>query len=126
MGSVINQNAASKNAATVTRLPRQEEKLESMPTVFRKKHETVYRAESRKGSQAYSSIMPEREEPVPEKPVGSSERVEYMAISKRIASKKEAEFISPTVDVTKYQKPDPPPQHATLRRVRSTSPQYQV
>ena len=46
MGSVINQSAASKNAHTVTRLPRQEEKIESMPTVFRKKYETVYHSQS--------------------------------------------------------------------------------
>ena len=46
MGSVINQSSFKNNANTVTRLPRQEEKLESMPTVFRRKHETVYRNES--------------------------------------------------------------------------------
>lgn len=38
LGSVINQNASIRQGSTVTRLPRQEEKIESMPTVFRKKH----------------------------------------------------------------------------------------
>lgn len=33
-----------------------------------------------------------------------SHRVEYMAISKRMVSKKSDEFISPTVDITKYDK----------------------
>lgn len=42
LGSVINQSAFTKQGSTVTRLPRQEEKIESMPTVFRKKHETIY------------------------------------------------------------------------------------
>ena len=38
MGSVPNYGAFSKNGNTVTRLPKKEEKVESMPTVFRKKH----------------------------------------------------------------------------------------
>ena len=42
IGSVVNQSGFSKNGHTVARLPQQEEKIESMPTVFRKKYETVY------------------------------------------------------------------------------------
>lgn len=38
IGSVVNTSAFTKNGNTVARLPQQEEKLESMPTVFRKKH----------------------------------------------------------------------------------------
>jgi hypothetical protein len=40
--------------------------------------------------------MPEENRPA------SNQRVEYMLISKRIQTKKEDDFISPTVDVTSY------------------------
>lgn len=41
LGSVVNQSSFTKNASTVARLPLQEEPVDKMPTVFRKKYETV-------------------------------------------------------------------------------------
>ena len=41
LGSVVNQSAYANNASTVARIPLQEEEVAKMPTVFRKKHETV-------------------------------------------------------------------------------------
>jgi hypothetical protein len=41
LGSVVNQSAYSKNPNTVARVPLQEEPVDKMPTVFRKKYETV-------------------------------------------------------------------------------------
>lgn len=38
MGSIPNYGAFSKTGNAVTRIPKKEEKLESMPTVFRQKH----------------------------------------------------------------------------------------
>lgn len=42
LGSVINYGSMSRNGQTVTRVAKKEEHIESMPTVFRKKHETIY------------------------------------------------------------------------------------
>jgi hypothetical protein len=54
----------------------------------------------RQGSKGPQSVigneMPEENRPA------SNQRVEYMLISKRIQTKKEDDFISPTVDVTSY------------------------
>lgn len=55
MGSVVNYGSSyNKNGQTVTRIPKKEEKIENMPTVFRKKHETVYRPEELKSPSIYS------------------------------------------------------------------------
>lgn len=66
-------------------MPQQVETVESMPTVFRKKYETVYHnSQSSAELQGRTSFL-SRQSAVEEKqqPVGSH-RVEYMAISKRI------------------------------------------
>lgn len=103
IGSVVNTSAFTKNGNTVARLPQQEEKIESMPTVFRKKHETVYmNSQAPSYKEARGSMYSKIEEPVEDKQPTGSHRVEYMAISKRIEKKKDGELISPTVDVTKY------------------------
>ena len=41
LGSVVNEGATTKNPQTVTRIPLSEEPVDKMPTVFRKKYETV-------------------------------------------------------------------------------------
>jgi hypothetical protein len=104
LGSVINQSASIQKGSTVTRLPRQEERVESMPTVFRKKHETIYNPNEEQSKRtSFGSLLqqPDNVEENSTKPVGSH-RIEYMAISKRLEQKKDNNLISPTVDVTKY------------------------
>lgn len=88
MGSVINTSSYNKNGYTVVRVPQQEEKIESMPTVFRKKHETIYQNSQQQNMlDNRTSYISVREEPAQQKEPVGSHRLEYIAISKRIEKK---------------------------------------
>ncbi len=73
-----------------------------MPTVFRKKYETVLlQQESVARESKMAQILESKTDSTEKDPV-ENHRVEYMAISKRISMKRNDEFISPTVDIGKY------------------------
>ena len=104
LGSVVNDGATTKNPNTVTRIPLSEEPMEKMPTVFRKKYETVLvQQESMVKDTRLKEMMESRLSAVTETEPVENHRVEYMAISKRITVKNTEELISPTVDVNKYE-----------------------
>jgi len=104
LGSVVNDGATTKNPNTVTRIPLSEEPMEKMPTVFRKKYETVLvQQESMVKDTRLKELMESRLSAVTETEPVENHRVEYMAISKRITVKNTEELISPTVDVNKYE-----------------------
>lgn len=83
LGSVPNANI-SKYGTSVTRIPRQEEKVESMPTVFRKKHETTYRPPTAEQSEYKSATDYRSTYQSDVKKDNGTQRVEYMLISKRL------------------------------------------
>lgn len=80
-----------------------------MPTVFRVKQETIYKTTGVMPGMAQSKnpLLQNSKSseviPLKKQDSGHNQRVEYMAISKRLDSKKE-EFTAPTVDVSKYRK----------------------
>ena len=104
LGSVVNEGATTKNPNTVTRIPLSEESVDKMPTVFRKKYETVLiQQESMVRDTRVREMMESRQSAVIEAEPVENHRVEYMAISKRITVKNTEELICPTVDVNKYE-----------------------
>jgi len=104
LGSVVNEGASSKNPNTVTRIALSDEPVDRMPTVFRKKYETVLvQQESMVRDTRLKDMMESRLSAVTETEPVENHRVEYMAISKRITTKNTEDLISPTVDINKYE-----------------------
>lgn len=89
LGSVVNEGATTKNPQTVTRIPLSEEPVDKMPTVFRKKYETVLvQQESVIRDTRMKEMVESKMSTVTDKEPVENHRVEYMAISKRITMKK--------------------------------------